>query len=464
MIMLPALRGVIQRSTRIYPNQWTIIRALSSLPDHKLIRMPALSPTMEVGTIQEWKKKVGDEIEGGEVIAEIETDKATRSYEYNDDGYLAKVFFEDGAADVPVGTPVAIVVEEQEDIEAFKNYVPDDSPSEAAPEAPQQEPTPAAHAEAPAPPVTPSSGFSAAAATATAPQTTGARVLASPLARITASNAGLSLKSIAGTGPGGRVLAADVEDALVHGVPKPSEPSIGHLPGMPMYTDVEVSKYKRVTAERLLQSKQTIPHYYLTVECTVDKMLQLRGAINAKAKEGEYKISVNDFVVKAAAAALRKVPEVNSQWMGDKIRTYHAADISIAVQTEQGLITPIVKDADRKGLKEISNDVKQLAAKARDNALTPEEFMGGTFTISNLGMFGVSNFSAIVNPPQAAILAVGNSEQKVVPDESSLNGFGTKTVMSVTLSCDHRVVDGAVGAQWLAFFKSCLEDPVNIIM
>eukprot|EP00178_Gracilaria_changii_P028081 TRINITY_DN953_c0_g1_i1.p2 TRINITY_DN953_c0_g1~~TRINITY_DN953_c0_g1_i1.p2 ORF type:complete len:234 (-),score=41.43 TRINITY_DN953_c0_g1_i1:3036-3737(-) len=233
---------------------------------------------------------------------------------------------------------------------------------------------------------------------------------------------------------------------------------------MPMYTDVEVSKYKRVTAERLLQSKQTIPHYYLTVECTVDKMLQLRGAINAKAKEGEYKISVNDFVVKAAAAALRKVPEVNSQWMGDKIRTYHAADISIAVQTEQGLITPIVKDADRKGLKEISNDVKQLAAKARDNALTPEEFMGGTFTISNLGMFGVSNFSAIVNPPQAAILAVGNSEQKVVPDESSLNGFGTKTVMSVTLSCDHRVVDGAVGAQWLAFFKSCLEDPVNIIM
>ncbi|CAN8077146.1 unnamed protein product [Agarophyton chilense] len=424
--------------------------------------MPALSPTMEVGTIQEWKKKVGDEIEGGEVIAEIETDKATRSYEYNDDGYLAKVFFEDGAADVPVGTPMAIVVEEQEDIDAFNDYVPDNAASEAESGSPPQEPTPEAQAATPIPPEAPSPAPTTPPAVAT--QATGERVLASPLARVSAANAGLSLKSVAGTGPGGRVLAADVQDALVHGVPQPEEQSVDQLPGMPMYTDVEVSKYKRVTAERLLQSKQTIPHYYLTVECEVDKMLELRSAINAKAKNGEYKISVNDFVVKAAAAALRKVPEVNSQWMGDKIRTFHAADISIAVQTEKGLITPIVKDADRKGLKEISTDVKQLAAKARENALAPEEFMGGTFTISNLGMFGVSSFSAIVNPPQAAILAVGNSAKKVVPDNSSINGYGTRTVMNVTLSCDHRVVDGAVGAQWLAFFKSCMEDPVNIIM
>lgn len=193
-------------------------------------------------------------------------------------------------------------------------------------------------------------------------------------------------------------------------------------------------------------------------------MLDMRALINSRAKSGEYKISVNDFVIKATAAALRRVPEVNAQWMGDKIRMFHSADISIAVQTEQGLITPIVKDADRKGLIEISQDVKTLAGKAKENALAPEEFMGGTFTISNLGMYGVSNFSAIVNPPQAAILAVGASEKRVLPDDTVESGFAAKTVMSVTLSCDHRVVDGAIGAKWLQAFKSCLEDPVNIIM
>lgn len=373
-----------------------------------------------------------------------------------------KVFFEDGAADVPVGTPVAIVVEEEEAIAAFEDYVPDEGGADDTAEAQPSEPTPE-----PVPPVPEPSTSQTAKPTTTpvaATNATTSRVLASPLARVSAANASLPLKSIVGTGPGGRVIAADVEDALVHGVPEPAPAMPAQVPGMPMYTDVEVTKFKRVTAERLLQSKQTVPHYYLTVQCEVDNMLELRSTINSKAKDGEYKISVNDFVIKAAAAALRKVPEVNAQWMGDKIRMYHAADISIAVQTEQGLITPIVKDADRKGLKEISSDVKELATKARENALAPEEFMGGTFTISNLGMFGVSNFSAIVNPPQAAILAVGNSEQRVVPDESAPNGFGTKTFMNVTLSCDHRVVDGAVGAQWLSQFKSCLEDPVNIIM
>lgn len=359
---------------------------------------------------------------------------------------------------------MAIIVEEEADIVAFKDYVPTDdgedtaSAAEPAPSAP----TPAA---APSPPaVTPAAApMQAAAPILAVSPVPGSRVLASPLARVTAANAGVALSGMVGTGPGGRVIVADVSDALAAGL-APAPPSAPQVVGMPAYTDVDVTKFKRVTAERLVQSKQTVPHYYLTVDCEVDTMLSMRTAINSKAKDGEFKLSVNDFVVKAAAAALRKVPEVNAQWAGDKIRMFHSADISIAVQTEQGLITPIVKDADRKGLKEISSDVKELAAKAKDNALAPEEFMGGTFTISNLGMFGVNNFSAIVNPPQAAILAVGSSEERVVPDPSSESGFGTKTYLTVTLSCDHRVVDGAVGAQWLQEFRSCLEDPVNIIM
>lgn len=364
---------------------------------------------------------------------------------------------------------MAIIVEEESDVSAFADYVPDATP-EAAEAEPEPAPTPTPVAPPPPTPTpalsTPSATLASAPAHTTLPE--GTRIRASPLARVTAHNAGISLAAVPGTGPGGRVIAADVEDTLLRGVPAPVQQPIQQQQmlqmGMPEYTDIDVTKFKRVTAERLLESKQTIPHYYLTVECEVDKMLDMRASINGKAKDGEYKISVNDFVIKAAATALRKVPEVNAQWMGDKIRMFHSADISIAVQTDMGLITPIVKDADRKGLQEISHNVKELAGKAKENALAPEEFMGGTFTISNLGMFGVSNFSAIVNPPQAAILAVGTSEQRVVPDQETESGFGTKTVMNVTMSCDHRVVDGAVGAQWLSEFKACLEDPINIIM
>lgn len=353
---------------------------------------------------------------------------------------------------------MAIIVEEEADIAAFKGYMP--PAEEGAAAAPPVDPAP--ETLAPPPPA------AAPAVPTPIPQVApaGSRVLASPLARVTAANAGVGLSQVAGTGPGGRVVAADVEEALVSGIQPLQEAAtpMTQMMGMPAFTDVEASKFRRVAAERLLQSKQTVPHYYLTLDCEVDTMLAMRSSINAKAKDGDYKISVNDFVIKAAAAALRKVPEVNAQWMGDKIRMFHSADISVAVQTEQGLITPIVKEADRKGLKEISEDVKLLAGKAKENTLAPEEFMGGTFTISNLGMFGVNNFSAIVNPPQAAILAVGSSDTRVVPDATAESGFGTKTYMSVTLSCDHRVVDGAVGAQWLKEFKSCVEDPVNIIM
>lgn len=375
---------------------------------------------------------------------------------------MIQVFYEDGAADVPVGKLMAIIVEEEADIAAFKDYKPPENDAATTSAADPTPPAPSAAMTAPpaVPAVVPSPVASAVPAVAPA---TGSRVLASPLARVTASNAGVALAGMTGTGPGGRVIAADVSDALAAGlVPAPA--AAPQEVSIPAHMDIDITKFKKITAERLLQSKQTIPHYYLTIDCEVDTMLAMRKGINDKAKDGEYKISVNDFVIKAAATALRKVPEVNAQWLGDKVRMFHSADISIAVQTEQGLITPIVKDADRKGLKDISSDVKELAGKAKENKLAPEEFMGGTFTISNLGMFGVNNFSAIVNPPQAAILAVGTSEQRVVPDASSESGFGTKTFMTVTMSCDHRVVDGAVGAQWLQVFKSCMEDPVNIIM
>lgn len=376
-----------------------------------------------------------------------------------------QVFYEEGSADVPVGKLMAIIVEEEEDIAAFRDYEPqEDGSAEAEPASePELEPP------APVAPQPLSTASVPAAAPTPAPQSIspGSRVLASPLARMTAGNAGVGLSQIAGTGPGGRIIAADVEEALTSGLQPAQEPMIAPSQpaiGMSAFTDVEASKFRRVAAERLLQSKQTVPHYYLSVDCEVDTMIAMRSSINSKAKDGDYKISVNDFVIKAAAAALRKVPEVNAQWMGDKIRMFHSADISVAVQTDQGLITPIIKEADRKGLKEISENVKELAGKAKENTLAPEEFMGGTFTISNLGMFGINNFSAIVNPPQAAILAVGSSDTRVVPDGTVESGFSSKTYMSVTLSCDHRVVDGAVGAQWLKEFKSCIEDPVNIIM
>lgn len=446
----------VRRARAVRP----LLRMLSALPDHKLITMPALSPTMEVGTIQEWKKKEGDPIEGGEVIAEIETDKATRSFEYNDDGFIARVFVNDGAADIPVGQPLAIIVEEEDDIAAFKDYIPSSDSSSSAP-TPEATPAPDA-ASPPSPAAAPTPSPTPVAAPA--PQTTpGTRVLASPLARVNAAAAGIGLAAVSGTGPGGRVLAADVADALATGAATQAS-ATATATAMPAFTDLDISKYRRITAERLLQSKTTIPHYYLSVECSIDNMLALRKSLNDAAGESGSRVSVNDFVIKASAAALRRVPEVNAQWLGDKIRQFHGADVCVAVQTDAGLISPIVTDADRKGVREISGDIKRLAGKAREGTLAPEEFMGGTFTVSNLGMYGVKEFAAIVNPPQAAILAVGTTDVRVVPDASAESGFASKSIMTVTLSCDHRVVDGAVGAQWLKEFRACIEDPVNMIV
>lgn len=437
--------------------------AASSLPDHKLLAMPKLSPTMEVGTIQEWVKAPGDAIEAGDVLAEIETDKATRSFEYNDEGYLARVFVEEGATEVPVGSALAIVVEEEADVAAFKDYVLPEADS-----APAAAPAPTPPKPSPPPPATPKPV--AKPATPSATKAPGSRIMASPLARNQAADAGIALSAVTGTGPNGLIVSSDVAAAIESGVGSADSSDVDDVSSsasaaaMSGYTDMDATKFQKVAAQRLTESKQTVPHYYMSTECSVDGMLALRAQLNARAREGSPRLSVNDFVIKAAAAALRRVPEVNAQWMGDAIRMFDAADICVAVQTPNGLITPIVKDADRKGVGAISAEVKELAERAREGKLAPEEFMGGTFTISNLGMFGVNDFAAIVNPPQAAILAVGTSTQRLVPDAAMDAGFSTKTVMTVTLSCDHRVIDGAVGAQWLKAFKACLEDPVEIIL
>jgi pyruvate dehydrogenase E2 component (dihydrolipoamide acetyltransferase) len=292
------------------------------------------------------------------------------------------------------------------------------------------------------------------------------RVVASPYAKKLAAEAGVSLQGASGSGPGGRIVAADVQHIIASG----GSPSTAYAepasPAMGAFTDIATSQIRQVIARRLLESKQQIPHYYLTVACRIDRMMDVRTALNATlaaSSNGAAKLSVNDFIVKASALALRKVPEVNASWYGDFIRQYHSVDCSVAVQTPAGLMVPIVKDADHKGLASISAEVRQLAAKAKDGKLKPEEFMGGTFTISNLGMFGVHQFAAIVNPPQSAILAVGGAEKRVVPTAAG-GGFEEGTFMTVTLSCDHRVVDGAVGAQWLQAFKGYIEDPASMLL
>lgn len=389
-----------------------------------------------------------------------------------------------------VGELIGIYVEEEEDVAAFKDYDPsaeDSNVTEKSKELADIAAEPADQGgEAASSPAKQASALASLEADASNVSTSsssrdGGRIFATPAARKRAHEVGIRLSDIEGTGPDGRIVVADVQHAMESldatsgdsGAP----PSSVSAPVSPvavmegeegMYEDVEVSRFQKVSATRLLQSKQTIPHYYLTTEVTMDTLLALRTKQNAAlaaaaAKGGPGgKISVNDFVIKAAAAALRKVPEVNSQWNETSIRRFKNVDVSVAVQTERGLITPIVTDADRKGLGEISADIKALAAKAREGTLQPHEFIGGTFSVSNLGMFGVDSFAAIVNPPQAAILAVGASSPKVVPD--GLGGYTTTTVMSVTLSCDHRVVDGAVGARWLQAFKAHVEDPVSMIL
>ena len=415
------------------------------------IKMPALSPTMTDGTLAKWLVKEGDEVRSGDVIAEIETDKATMEVEAIDEGVVAIIAVEAGAQNVPVNAVIAVLAEEGEDPASLSvEQSASASAAKVTQEAPESAQVPVV-APVPAPvraPAAPSSS----------------RVFASPLARRIAAQNELPLDGLKGTGPNGRIIKHDIETALSQGTDASSGASSSNA--LPVATPSAEDRFaphsamRRTIAQRLTQSKQTAPHFYLTIDCELDNLLAARKAMNAAAGEG-VKISVNDMIVRAAAYALMKVPDVNGSFEEEGCRYFADADVCIAVALDGGLVTPVIPAAQNKGLAEISQISKTLATQARDGTLPPSAYAGGTFTISNLGMFGVKEFAAVINPPQGAILAVGAGEQRPVVKDGQL---AVATVMSVTLSADHRVVDGALGARWLQVFQEVIENPVLMLV
>jgi pyruvate dehydrogenase E2 component (dihydrolipoamide acetyltransferase) len=417
---------------------------------------------MSEGGIASWKKKEGESFSAGDVLLEIETDKATIDVEAQDDGIMAKIIAPDGTKNVKVGSPIAIVGEEGDDLSAAADMAAKASSegskeAKKEPEPPKSEPEPSK--TAPSPPPTESK-------TSKPEIPAGNRIFASPLAKKIALEHGIPLSKVKGSGPEGRILREDVEKYKPSAEAATSIASQPPSAQLPDYEDTPISNMRRTIGSRLSQSKQEIPHYYVTVDINMDKVLKLREVFNKtlSEKDKSAKLSVNDFIVKAVACALSDVPEANSAWLGEVIRTYKKADISVAVATPSGLITPIVKDAGSKGLATISAETKALAKKARDGKLSPSEYQGGTFTISNLGMYGVSHFTAIINPPQSCILAIGSTEAKLVPAPEDERGFKVVQNMQVTLSSDHRTVDGAVAARWLSAFKGYLENPLTFML
>jgi pyruvate dehydrogenase E2 component (dihydrolipoamide acetyltransferase) len=415
------------------------------------IKMPALSPTMTSGALAKWLVAEGDKVASGDVIAEIETDKATMEVEAVDDGILAKLVVAAGSENVDVGTVIAVLAEEGEDLADVSA-----APVSAAPakDAPVNNPPAVTPPVATPPP---------AAVKATAPVATPkSRVFASPLARRIAADRGVAIERLTGSGPHGRILRRDVEQAATSQPPLAAGQSaaVAVSDGRGDSELVANSQMRKVIAARLTESKQQAPHFYLTVDCMIDRLLDARRALNAKAPDG-VKISVNDMIIRAAALALIAVPDANASWEGDHTRRFRHADISMAVAVDGGLVTPVIWAAEQRGLAALAQTTAALAARARDGVLQPEDYTGGSFTISNLGMFGIKEFAAVINPPQGGILAVGAGEQRPVVIDGKLD---IATVMTVTLSADHRAVDGAVGAKWLQAFKGFVEDPVTMLL
>ena len=453
------------------------------------ILMPALSPTMEKGNLAKWLKKEGDLVKTGDVIAEIETDKATMEYEAIEDGTLAKIVIPEGTNDVPVNQLIAVLAQEGEDVKA----------AAAAPGAAQAAPKPsqpaaaaiqeAKAAPAPPPPApsmprrdagegTRTNGRGLVATAAPAAR----RVFSSPLARRLAQEAGIEIGRIQGSGPHGRVIARDVAAAREgRGLRAPAAPAGGPVPAIaPAMTDQQIRALyedgsyevvphdgmRRTIAARLTASAQTVPHFYLTVDCDIGKLLEAREEINATApkdKDGKppYKLSVNDFVIKALALALKRIPDANVSWTESGMLKHKHSDIGVAVAMPNGLITPIIRNAESKSLSVISNEMRELASRARARKLKPQEYQGGTTAVSNLGMYGIKDFTAVINPPHATILAVGTGEERAVVRNGKIEAAH---IMSVTMSCDHRAVDGALGAELIGAFKSLIENPVMMLV
>jgi pyruvate dehydrogenase E2 component (dihydrolipoamide acetyltransferase) len=460
------------------------------------ILMPALSPTMEKGNLAKWLKKEGEKVKPGDVIAEIETDKATMEVEAVDEGVLAKIVVPEGTADVPVNQLIAVLAGEGEDANAAAasagsaGAAPKAAATKTAAAAPKTDEAPkaaeATKAAAPAAGAQKSEAKSAPApAGPSAPAGNGhARVFSSPLARRLAKEAGIDLARIAGSGPHGRVVARDVEGAkegkglkapgaapgIAAAAPSPaqalSDDKVRALFEPGSYEVVPHDNMRRVIAQRLTASTQTIPHFYLTIDCVIDRLLTAREEINASApknKEGKpaYKLSVNDFVVKALALALQRIPDANVSWTENGMLKHKHSDVGVAVALPGGLITPIVRQAETKQLSAISNELKDMVARARTRKLKPQEYQGGTTAVSNLGMYGIKDFTAVINPPHATILAVGAGEERAIVRNGQVVAAH---VMSVTLSCDHRAVDGALGAELIGAFKALIENPVMMVV
>jgi len=459
----------------------------SSLPSHQVVGMPSLSPTMEAGTIASWAKKEGESFGPGEVLCEVETDKAVVSFDAQDEGVLAKILIQAGSGEVKVGQPIMVIVDDAKDVAAFADYTPDATPAPGAPAkttTPAAPAAPAATASSPPfpPPPPTSSPPPASAAAGISLLGHPGRVFASPLAKTLAEEMGYDLRAIPGTGPNGRVVAADVREYVpavasqstaVAAAPAPATPAAAAaasvmnvtapIPGKD-FTDYPLSEASKAVAAKLAMAKQTVPHYYLTVDLQLGKLLELRETLN-KGEEGS--LSVNDFLLKAAALASKKVPEANASWHGEFVRQYHAVDINLMVGVGDGLLAPVVRNVDTKGLRALSGEVAGLVAGAERGELSSEALQSGTFTLVNVGMYGVKSVAPIVNLPQSCVLGVGAIENRVVPAVDPREGEEVYTVVpgvTVTLSCDHRVIDGAVGAQWLTAFKSLVEDPLTLLL
>ncbi|CAI4050087.1 hypothetical protein SKDZ_14G2510 [Saccharomyces kudriavzevii ZP591] len=463
--------SVLTRSLRLQ------LRCYASYPEHTIIGMPALSPTMTQGNLAVWSKKEGDQLAPGEVIAEIETDKAQMDFEFQEDGYLAKILVPEGTKDIPVNKPIAVYVEDKNDVPAFKDFKLEDSGSDTKANTKAQPAEPQAEKKQEAPSEGSKTSIPEAKKTSdTAPQ---GRIFASPLAKTIALENNISLKDVQGTGPRGRIIKADIDSYLENSSKQPSVTSGGPAAASgagasstpspsstASYEDVPISTMRSIIGERLLQSTQGIPSYIVSSKISVSKLLKLRQSLNATAND-KYKLSINDLLVKAITVAAKRVPDANAYWLPNEnvIRKFKNVDVSVAVATPTGLLTPIVKNCEAKGLLQISHEIKELVKRARINKLAPEEFQGGTICISNMGMNNAVNmFTSIINPPQSTILAIATVERVAVEDAAAENGFSFDNQVTITGTFDHRTIDGAKGAEFMKELKTVIENPLEMLL